>query len=435
MLAVLGALAALASLALAAVCCQQALSIQGDVSVPTTTSACGIQMPVGACASCVAASCCDQSQACAGDHACMGLESCLLACGSDYACRATCVETHPSGSSIAVPTLDTCVARSCGAACGLECGIPGSYTSPDLAQDCQDCIAASGSCNAAAECTADLTCELGAHCAYACPTPDCRNACSVGVDAGTAALFQDAALNVGTSCIVRCGWGKNWSCAGKLSPPPAQAANQPQDVTLTLTGLPPGAVVTATPCGTQTVPCGESIASASTDSAGMVTITGLPPATLYGFGGYFELRSPAIVDSSYWLSFPLSAQHAQIAMPMTTPDALGGFMKQVNVTPVPGRGHVLIAVEDCLQLPASGVVVTPQAPLDDQSLEVYFDAFVLSRTATSTSATGFVYFFNMPIGSTTFEIVPPGAKAPVAHLSVVVEDGVLAMATALPVSQ
>ena len=428
-------LAALASLAVAVVCCQQALSIQGDVSVETTASACGVQAAIAHdCQQCVASACCDQAHACAGEPACLALESCLLACGDDYVCRATCVERHPIGQSVTLPTLDTCVSSYCSEQCGMACGIAGSYTSPELAQDCQDCIVTSGSCNAAATCTADLACELAAHCAYACTTPDCRAACGTGVDAGTAALFLDAALNVGTTCVIRCGWGKNWSCAGKTQPPGAQAGNLPQDVELTLQNLPASAVVTVSAC-TGGVPCNDPIATGATDATGKVTLTGFPPPGLYGFQGFFELRSPAIVDTSYWLSYPLSAQHAQLTLPMTTPDGFTALMNQVNVTPVQGRGHVLVAVNDCLQLPASGVVVTSQAPLDPQSLEVYFDFNFLSRTATSTSGSGLVVFFNMPRGTQTFEVTPPGATAPAAHVSVVVEDGVIAMATALPVSQ
>jgi hypothetical protein len=418
---------------LALACCQDVLSIDGPVEVTNTVSACGIPVPPGTCASCVTSQCCAQATACAADPPCLALEKCLLACGDDYACRATCIETYPVGGQVDVPALDTCVARSCNDQCGLICGVPGSYTTPDVAQDCQECIEFNA-CDQTRACTTDLACETAAECAYACTTPDCRSACPG--DAGTAAVvstFLDAAFTVGPDCYFRCKWGQNWTCVGKAGPPPARPAGVPQDVALTLND--DGAAVAGVStqaCGANDPACASPLSTGTSDALGVVSLAGLPPPGLYGFEGFFLMESPATVRSTYWLSFPLSVQHAQLLAPLLQPTELAQYLADVGLHADTTRGHIWLYAQDCMQLPAPSVTVEALGLSDPASSVVYFDGQQPSLTATSTSAPGTVMFFNMKPGQWTLQVTPIATGQVSSKVTVYVSANTVSVVPAMP---
>jgi hypothetical protein len=430
------ALVCAAASCFAVVCCQQALSIDGSVRVAQTVNTCGIQVPVaGNCAACVGSQCCAQATTCAGDPACLALETCLLGCASDYACRSNCITAYPVERRPDIPALDTCVAASCNDPCGLICGVPGSYTTPDVAQDCQECIEFSG-CGATEACTRDLACETAAECAYACTTPDCRAACAADAGATPAiATLLDAAFTVGPDCYFRCKWGQNWTCVGKAGPPQAQAQGVPQSVDLSLSdngsGV-PGVSVQA--CGAADDACATPLASGTSDAQGNVTLEGLPPAGLYGFEGFFLLQSPSIPKTMSFLSFPLSVEHAQLTVLLLASTELSQDLADVGIASDPLRGHVLVFVQDCMQLPAPGVTVAAVGLNDPEAQAVYFSGVKPTTSLTSTSATGAMMFVDLKPGQLLLQATPTATGQVASHATVYVGAGMLSIVTMMPAS-
>jgi hypothetical protein len=417
------------------VCCQQVLSIDGPVVVEETTSACGLALSAGACERCIADQCCAQASACAADPACGGLESCLLGCGSDYACRATCIGSGLVGRSADIPTLDTCVAASCESACGLICGTASSFTTPDAAQSCQDCIAAYA-CQPTLDCATSLECELTGHCAYGCSTPDCTAACLTQV--GGADAFTSTAIAVGLPCYTVCGVGRYWQCVGRVSWPVAKSTTQAATLTLwdpngNHGGAPlSGLVVKA--CDAADPACSDVLAQATSNDSSQVTLA-LPPLAppAFGFQGYFDVESPTglTLPYLYFLAFPLSEQNAQLTLPIPYAADVEKSMALVNVTPDPARGHIAVVAEDCILINAPDVVVTADG-LDGEASEYYFAAGQPSASATSTDISGVVHFYNVAPGQYSLHVVPKDVGRPSSNVRVLVRKGALTLVTALP---
>jgi hypothetical protein len=426
---ILTVVAVLGVLGLGAVCCQQVLSIDGAIEVRAADSAtdrqdvqevgvdaeeagihCGIPMPEGLCATCVTSSCCPQMVACAGDPQCLALETCLLACGPDYGCRSACsVAAYPVGAQPDIPTLDTCVASSCRDKCGMGCGQAASYTTPpDAAAACETCVAnpTKNACGLAVACATSLACEISGHCAYACTTPDCRNACAN--DGGDDTALFNAALTAGTQCYAPCRIGRNWTCLGNVTWP--QPDGGAQQATLTLTDAfttmlvaPPVPGVSVKSCSLDDVPCMSPLSTGTTDDAGVVTLPDLA-SPIIGFGGYFEMTAPAYVPNLYYLSFPLSQANALLGLSMMSQTALADALAEVNVTPTPGLGTVWVQVADCLLIPAPYVVV--KADGIPQTSVVYYAGSNPSATATSTDFSGWAFIYNVPPGPLTLRAIP-----------------------------
>jgi hypothetical protein len=429
---------AIACVGSAMLCCQQVLSIEGPVVLEGTTSACGLTLPVGACQSCVAAQCCAQASACAGDPACRGLESCLLGCDSDYACRATCVATHVVGLQDDVPTLDTCVAASCESECGLICGTSSSFSPPDAAQSCQDCIAAHA-CEPTLACATSLECELTGHCAFGCSTPDCTAACLSR--AGGADVFTSTAIEVGLPCYSLCGVGHYWQCVGQVAWPVAKSTTQ--SATLTLWdpnanhgGAPlSGLIVKA--CDAADPSCSAPVAQATSNESSQATLS-LPaiPAPGFGFRGYFDVESPSglTLPYLYFLSFPLSEADARLTLPIPYAIDVQQSMALVNVTPDPARGHIAVVADDCILINAPGVVVTADG-VDGETREYYFSAGQPSATATATDITGVAYFYNVAPGQYSLHVTPRDLGRASSNVRVLVRKGALSLVTALPTAE
>jgi hypothetical protein len=444
-----------ALLAASVACCQQVLAIDGPVTVagpdgsvdadaaPTSpeaeagvVAACGMPIPAGTCESCVAASCCAEAQACAGDPPCLALESCLLACGSDYACRARCTQDNVVAAQTDAPTLDTCVAVHCNDACGLVCGMSGSYVQPDAAQGCQECIKGKA-CQASQTCAVDLECELTGHCSYACPTPDCSAACLArSPDAGA---FVAAALSVGLPCYTPCAVGHYWRCIGSVSWPFAKGTSQ--TAALTLSDPSPnhvgakyaGSIVKA--CGSGDQPCANPLATATSDATGVanVPLPTLPPPPVFGYQGYFDIQSPsgATPPFLFFLAFPLSETNAPLTAPIPTTADFQQSMSLVHVTPIAGRGHLSVTAEDCLFIPAADVTVTVDG-LDAQVTTAYVSVNQPSTTATQTDASGTVWFFNVAPGPYTLHVTPKDISRQSSRATVIVRPDALSYVAAIP---
>ena len=410
--------------------CQQILSIDGEVTISGPVDTCGLAVRGGSCQACVASQCCTQASSCAQDPACAGLETCLLGCGTDYGCRSACVFASSPGAGPAIPTMDQCVTSRCGPECGISCGVVGSYTEPDAAQSCQDCISAHD-CNVSEACTTSLSCELVAHCAYSCVTPDCQNACVAMDDAGA---FTALAYGVGSTCLSPCRVGQYWPCVGNVTWP--FATTKSIDVTLTVTdsttGNPvPGVAIKACTRGDPT--CASFLDSRTTVANGQATLTISRSVYPLGFEGYFDLTSSAnsIVHYLYFLGYPLTVPHAQISVLTISPTAFAGLQKQAGITVQPSRGTVAVAANDCLLLAAQGVTFTANG-IDPQTTLVYFQGGIPNAAATSTDTSGLAFYLNAPAQPITIQATPQPIGRVSSTVSVFAVPGAISFVQALP---
>jgi hypothetical protein len=431
------ALLVAAALAVALACCQNVLGITGEVTL--STDACGLQALAGDCRACVATRCCSEATACSKDTGCANEESCALQCGPDYACRARCWGAGPADQPQERAAFETCLASQCNDACGMECGIDVSFTAPDAAQACADCLARS--CGATEACTTNYGCQLVAHCVDSCFTPDCRTQC-FQQDGGS--LFIAQAIQVGLQCLQQCDLGDLWSCVGQVSYPltvPGAA-----DITLTIndqqTNTPlQGLTVLACPQSTDRNCTHPTDIPKTTDSNGAVTIK-LPnvPNAGYGFQGYFEITAPASDGGTpqqylFFLSYPLSVQHALLGISLYSPAELAALLAIPSYSLEMGRGNLMVEATDCLTLPAPNVTFTASGT-DSKTLEVYEQATYLNPQATATDRSGVVMFLNAPAVPITVLAMPASlGGAWSSKVVVFVRDNTLSVVQAIPTQQ
>jgi hypothetical protein len=459
---IVAVVASLGVLGLGAVCCQQVLSIDGAIEVrgpeggsdvaevPDVQDGglvmgeagidCGILVPSGLCASCVTGFCCSQMSACAGDKQCRSLETCLLGCGHDYACRSACnTAAYPVGAQLVIPELDTCVAVSCSSQCGMPCGQAASYTTPaDAAPACETCIEnpipSPKVCTAAQACFTSLACQTSGHCAQACTTPDCRNACAN--DAGDDLTLFNAAFQEGEVCYTPCRVGQNWTCVNRVVWPEVEDGGA-QQATVTVvdafTGAliaPPVPDVSVKACGGGDYPCTTALSTGTANDAGIVTLPNLGSSPILGFSGHFEMTVPGYVQNLFYLSWPLSQANAQLTLGLMSQTTFASALAGVNITPVAGRGTVWVQVQDCLLLPAPNVVV--KADGLDQASVVYTTVNDPILTATSTDLSGYAFLFNVAPGPLTLRAIPNDTGVESSTVTVDVRADAMTVAWLLP---
>lgn len=393
--------------ALLVVACQQLLSIDGTVTV-ASREACGLAAPPGSCQSCVAASCCDQAAACASDPGCSSYESCLLACGADYGCRARCVAANRVVAGDTVPKMDQCVVAHCEGVCGVSCGATGSYAEPDAAQACQDCISAR-SCGNAEACGSNLDCEEIGHCALGCISEDCPLACA-NAHPDAAAGFNSLIFGVGSECLTVCSVGKYFECLGRVAWPLAKSQNLTVTLSATSSAHPngtPGLTVKA--CNTTDVTCSNPLVQGTTDSQGSVKLA-FPTIgkVAYGFKGYFDVSGPGIMPYLIFLSAPLSEEQGALTLFLVAPADFAALTSLLQSPAADGgmgpfvaeadRGVVAVSASDCFFNAAPEVVVDATGT-DSRTVEAYLEGPVLSGTATMTDRSGLAFFLNAPTGT------------------------------------
>jgi hypothetical protein len=392
----------LAGALIAAVACEQALSIDGAVKI-APRDACSLAVPPGSCQTCVASSCCSQASACAGSQICASYESCLLACGSDYQCRTQCATDHGGAPDPNVSALDQCVASSCNDACGMSCGITAAPTYPDAATGCEACIAEKA-CNAAKVCAVSTACEEIEHCSAGCSTLDCHDTCQATDDAGAFTALEVALIS---SCIQQCHLGNFWLCVGGVNWPLAPAGVNQVDFTVvdSASGKSlPGAAVKA--CGRTDGTCAVPQAQATADDAGRGVLD-MPshPAVGLGFEGYYDIDASGEAPWLQFSSSPITRAKATFTWSLLTPAQVTSTFAAVGVTPDPTRAVIIVEALDCLLSPASHVVFSADGTDTSTSL-FYVSGGGLTSSTSETDITGFAFFVNVPVGSVTIQAKP-----------------------------
>jgi hypothetical protein len=382
--------------------------------------ACGIAAGTVGCQGCMAAHCCSANAACADSGTCTDYENCLMPCGSDYACRAECLISHPP-EALAIANVNSCVATNCAAVCGVTCGMTDSFAEPDAADTCASCLSmVPGGCADWEACEKDPECSEISLCVANCTTQDCQSACGYGHDAG-AARFVSTLLD-SVKCLGQCDIGSYWECVGGFEASFIQADETVLTLALTTDGSAAGAGIDVVACPSTTDrgclhPVGEQV----TDADGMVTFT-LPahaPLDGYavGFDGYFAISGSGVVPQLTFLEFPLSEPAASITVPLANAAALQTVYEQANVVPSTDAGFVWVFADDCHWLPAMGVTVRATGP-GGASLAVSYD-----QGATVTSLFGAAYVLNAPLDDVTLEVDVPNVGQVVSSVSIFTRPG------------
>jgi hypothetical protein len=313
--------------------CRQLVGITDDPPADLTATLCGFSYGTNVCASCVEESCCAESTACAANPACASYQSCVNQCAGDPKCRAGCMASDP-GVAPEVSALDACLAASCETPCGLTCAsIVERITPPDASAPCAACFEQQA-CRTAAACASSAECDEYTRCYVACSTPDCRQACAAGRDAG-AALFASVEDVYANACSMACAYGQNWNCVGHVVYPATDITSLTQSGAILdyTTGQPVAGVelCASYDCATCGAP-GESYGLGLTDAKGLYSLAlQLPDISAFGgtgrsFEGCTRTTSPGIVTAWGYMGFPQTQPAWNIgpayAMTMSTPDEM-----------------------------------------------------------------------------------------------------------------
>jgi hypothetical protein len=393
---------------------------------------CGIDVGSEPCAQCISTSCCSKARTCADDPGCSTYESCILQCGADFACRATCFNTTPP-SSPAAADLDRCIASECGeGACGVECGISNVYSEPSVAQGCHDCLV-SQVCSSAQSCFGDEGCAELNQCATTARRLDVLYACSnVG---GPALPLYTSFLNASESapeCLAKC-IGSNWECVGNVAPPLAEGGQVVANFDVkffTQGGAIEGATVSACPAAElDGAMCKIPTASQTTDANGAATLS-LSATGMFGFAGYFEITSPTTYPTLQFYEAGLQVPSLPITEELfTTAQITLAYGAASIAMESASHGTLLVAASDCHFTPAVNVTVAA-TNTDAMTVLTYPSG---GTTLTATGSDGAAIFQNMPAGRTFLSMTRVGDTKPVAKgVGVWVRPATLTVVTLYP---
>jgi len=447
----LGVVAALVS-------CRQIIGLPDNQAVQST-NVCGLPYGTATCASCAQTNCCAESTACAVNAACDTYQTCVGQCSGDPGCRTQCMISDP-GVASEVSALNACLASSCETPCGLTCGsIVERLTPPDAGAPCETCFQKNNACDTALACATSVDCDEYTRCLVACPTPDCREACTAQYDAG-AALFAPVRQVYANACSTACAYGQNWNCVGHVVWPATKVTSITRTGTIFdyLTGEPvPGAnLCMSEVCLTCGSP-GEPYATAQTDADGGYAMTFPLPAvgnfgaTQASFQGCIVISSPNIVTQWAYYGSPQTQatwNTSQVDPLLTsTPSEIETDLGTIGIPYDPSRAIIGMHIEDCLGTPAPGVQVSFDLSEDpaaqdsqDSGIVVYYSGANEPKSTSSTTTSnggGVALFLNVPApdagaASVLLTATPAGLGKGSSHAGVTVQAGTISATTMPP---
>ena len=249
------------------------------------------------------------------------------------------------------------------------------------------------------------------------------------------AIDEDAAIaqtasSLWFACKAACASGNDWTCVGHANWPPPKAPTCTIGLRITdYVALGPvgGALVQA--CSPDDVNCRGALAHGTTDADGWLHLP-VPNAAgslgTEGLNGFARISGPDLVTTDWYWGFPLVEGSYPVALlEMSTTAEYQQVLKNVQVTPIAGRGELSVFVLDCLIQPAPGVMVTLSPPGDEST-----KGFSTQGVATNvTDATGIIFFVNVPAGFTTITATPSGLQGPAAEAHVNVQADASTIAT------
>jgi hypothetical protein len=348
---------------------------------------------------------------------CAPYASCLGDCGSDFACRAQCAETYPTGTAKDVTDLSVCLASKCDVRCGLACGaLAGLPVTPDAAAACQECFATNPSaCMTGRACGTSPSCDAINRCAHVFAPPDGLQAClSAHGEDPTLSFMNDGGTDYArfvqtyqATCKVQCGKGHFWACLGHVSSPVPSSSTTfhfwPSDPFVNANIYLPG--VTVSVCETATSMCTTTLGTGVTGMNGEASFTvpnGVNSTIMTALDGFLDISAPGFLRTVFKWGFPLSEPdfyaYYPIARQPEFESVLGGLtaLDGSMLSQDPTLGVLSVSAFDCLYQAAPNVEITLDPTLAGTTQSFRVVSSVMS--AVTDDVSGALFFVNVPPG-------------------------------------
>jgi hypothetical protein len=267
---------------------------------------------------------------------------------------------------------------------------------------------------------------------------DCQEACGYEHDAGVA-VFRSFDADFRGTCRAQCGFGQNWSCVGNITPPKARASETKIEsfVRDYLTNVPiAGAEVSV--CLTANPTCDTPITAPQiTDAQGRTTLK-LPPVTVGEKPHDVFLRvrpgTTTLIESHRYFGQPVSEAVMTWTSGVITEKEFADVEALValeGVTVDRKLGMLTVTVDDCLHNDSSDAVVTSNVDDVPGVVKRYLRG-PPNQAATSTDASGSLFYVNVPIGPVDVTATPSSVGKVTSRKSVLVKPGVIVSLVMIP---
>lgn len=191
-----------------------------------------------------------------------------------------------------------------------------------------------------------------------------------------------------------------WGCLGNVMEPPIQPGTKVNAEFRILL-----ASAESPPPNTSAYVCSQIDVNCTNPTAGPLSPDGMGKLRVElpsGFEGYLKIDSPSTVPSLVFIGRPIVTVPKTNTVRLLTTQDFEGLASLAGQVPDPMRGHALILVTDCLDLPAANVEVNSMD--GDAETKKFYLIGTLPRTDLDrTDQSGFAGFFNVPPGIISVE--------------------------------
>jgi hypothetical protein len=268
----------------------------------------------------------------------------------------------------------------------------------------------------------------------------CSTGCSLTVDASRAQCNTDSECNTGPGALAGgfcrdalCDVKPEWSClngAGQTdSAELLPGSSQGVDIQLAAVDLVDQAPVSALPaslCRKLDLSCDTPIQRLLSDSNGVYSLT-----LDADFDGYLQLEGPQVVPTLYFFSALPNTGGRLPTLTLMKPTMLDALMAEMDATLASERGVAILTAQDCMGSFSAGVAYET-ANADPETIEFYATDGLPSLHATSTDASGFGGFLNLPAGPVSVTGRLAESTLPLASVSVLVRSGFITYGHIVP---
>jgi hypothetical protein len=389
------------------------------------------------CVACETVACDTARAACTREPACNSLYKCLRAqCApGDPACRAQCEQSNDVAANGAVyRELDLCRRASCAADCYGGSGF-GAALNPSCGCMDKHCAKQMLACVASGVATKKDAgaCERRLACLAEQPTPDGFIECvgqhggAVEADALLDCMRKASCTDATTKKACPLGEGE-LACTSNF----VYGRTRAPDVAFTFgvedfEGKPVvGAKVTA--CNPPVCAKGCAGVSDLTKADGRVTLR--VPMANGGFDGCVHVDPPIeYMPVNVMTGRRIHFDEASLLTLALQEDLFSLYAVQAGVDLIPGRGHVIVSIHDCLWGRVSGASLNelPGAKL------AYLDGVTVVPSGMATTATGAAAYVNVEPGPHELTVTKNGAV--IARQTIVVRAGELTDANIYPLAK
>jgi hypothetical protein len=236
---------------------------------------------------------------------------------------------------------------------------------------------------------------------------------------------------VGGRCLSRqCLPNPRWRC----DPPPKTIDGETRDIDVPVIdalSLDPIADMRIVACDKRDLTCERPVTSAKTGKDGHLHMT-----LATNFAGYLQQTEAArYMPEMYFLPVLIPEDGVLDGFPvLPTGIAIEGLAASVGARLDPGRGHMMLIVEDCQRKPVEGVQFSsPQQ--DDSTVLYYVQDNLPAPTAKATFSVGQGGFLNFPVGTATVNLTHAKSGLVLNAPSLLVRAGFISVAFMPPQSR